>query len=75
MSAIKIMADTQVWSLRLQYGTLEQPKRTKLVQLSPCHWALEDYTGTWEPSKGPLDEWCIKVLSGQIEEEIDGIPF
>jgi hypothetical protein len=76
MSAITIMADTQVWSLRLHYGTANNEKPwTKLVQLSSGQWCLQNYTGTWEPSKGPLDEWCIKVLSGQIEREDDGIPF
>jgi hypothetical protein len=75
MSAIEVVADTQVWSLRLHYGTLEQPKRTNLAQLPSGRWCLQDFTGTWEPSEGPLDEWCVKVLSGQIEREDDGIPF
>lgn len=76
MSAIEVVADTQVWSLRLHYGTANNDKTwTNLVQLSSGQWCLENYTGTWEPSKGPLDEWCVKVLSGQIEREDDGIPF
>jgi hypothetical protein len=72
--AIEVVADTQVWSLRLHYGAQEY-EWTKLVQLSSGKWCLQDYTGTWEPSKGPLDEWCIKVLSGQIERVDDDIPF
>ena len=76
MSAIEVVADTQVWSLRLHYRTADNDKTwTKLVQLSSGQWCLENYTGTWDPSKGPLDEWCIKVLSGQIEREDDCIPF
>ena len=68
------MADTQGWSLRLHYGKKEH-KWTNLVQRSNGYWGLQDFTGYWDPSKGPLDEWCIKVLSGQIEREDDGIPF
>ena len=72
MCAIEVVADPAAWSLRLHFGTDEW---TRLVQLGSGQWCLENYTGTWEPSKGPLDEWCIKVLSGQIEQEDDGIPF
>ena len=75
VSAIEVVADSSVWSLRLHYGTPERAKWTTLVQLRNGQWALRDFTGYWEPSKGPLDEWCIKVLSGQIEQEDDGIPF
>jgi hypothetical protein len=75
MSAIEVVEDRQAWSLRLHYGTPEKPKWTNLVQLPSGHWALQGWAGWWKPSNGPLDEWCIKVLSGQIESEDDGVPF
>jgi hypothetical protein len=74
MSAIEVVADTEVWSLRLHYGTQEH-EWTNLLQRPNGLWCLEDFTGYWIPSKGCLDEWCIKVLSGQIEREDEFIPF
>ena len=71
-AALEVLANEDGVKLLL-HGGGRSCAACELTQREGGSWCLDSFTGCWNPQTMALDDWCIAVLSGQIEEE--EVPF